>query len=401
MMESEHFVVRYGLRNPRKGRGLGPSGVGDEGLIRWYLSAMERLFRTMTNPPWSRVIPQWSASGKLPVYVCNLDQVVRGGDPFTAFDRNGAPFIALSCRSSEPLTSSAMQRAAAEAVHEAVHAFNSEKRPFHRTAYLWWAWLDEALATFMESQVLPGNQDYFRFLSNWIDLPGVALNDWQAAYHGCLFLGYLTEAVDCSFPNRIWTEASSKERPLQTIHRLASEIGLAFADTQQPDLFASGYAMSAYFLRHHNCGCFAELYSRFGDRAVVESFDLHPGFSGIAQESLPHLASHYYRCFVSRHVHRVHFTLRARSQGSQLPFKAEAAVVQPDLSCGSRLTLGSSHGCDEQGRIVVKGELAGLSELDFHHIVLVVNNCSYRDMDLPSYNGLPPCEPYELQILAE
>jgi len=401
-MESPHFCVHYGLRNPRRGRGLGACGVGDVGLIRRYLNALERLYQTMASPPWSRAAPQTDASGKTHVYVYDLDHIVAGGDPFTSVNGEGIPYIALSCRSNEPLTDGAMRRAEAEAVHEATHVFNAAQRPFHRKAdFYWWAWLDEAIATFMESQVLPGNHDYFRFLSNWIDRPGLALNDWQAAYHGCLFLDYLSEAVDHRFPNRIWIDATPNERPLQTMDRLASVFGRVFADPLKQDLFANGYAMAAYFLRHPTGGCFGELYSRFGDRAVAESFELYPGFNGCAQESLPHLASHYYRFFVSRHVHRVRFTLRAVPRNGNLYFKAEAAVVQPDLSCGPRLPLNLNQDGNTSNGIELVGELAGLYDLDFNHLVLVVSNCSYKDMDLPWNNPVPSCETYEIQIMAD
>jgi hypothetical protein len=402
-MASEHFAIHYGLRNPRQGRGLGPNGVGEADLIRWYLGALERLYRTMTSPPWDRRPPKTDASGKTHVYVCDLDQV-GVGDPFTTSDRHRVPFIVLSCRSHEPLTDSAMRRAAAEAIHEATHAFNAEKRPFHHSAdFHWWAWFNEAMATFMESRVLPGNQDYFRFLSNWIDLPGVPLNDWRAAYQGCLFLHYLAETVDPGLPNRIWTTAARDEKPLQAIDRLATEMGRTFASAAPDvqDLFAHGYAMISYFLRDHTCGCFApELCSRFGDRAVVESFDLSPGASATAQETLPHLASHYFRCFVSRQVDRVRFTLRATPRNGRVPFKAEAAIVRNDLSRGQRQVLDQFDDGDGSGRISLTTELSGLDGRELHHLVLVVSNCTHEDKDLAMDNLLPAGDPYEIEIAA-
>src|SRR5436309_2260613 len=171
-MESEHFVVHFGLRNPRSGRGLGPGGVGDPVLVRTYLSALERLYRTLKSPPWNREEPVTDASGKTCVYVCDLAQI-GFTDPVTVLDRDGVPYIGLPCRSREPLTDAVFRRAAAEAVHEATHVFNAQQRPFDAFESQWWAWLDEAIATYMESRVLPGNQDYFRFLPDWIDHPGV------------------------------------------------------------------------------------------------------------------------------------------------------------------------------------------------------------------------------------
>jgi hypothetical protein len=402
MMVSEHFAIRYGLRNPRWGKGLGPNGVGDPDLIRWYLSALERLYREMSDPLWGRRPPRTDASGKTLVYVCDLDQVGMGV-PFTAANKERVPFIVLSSRSNEPLNDGVMRRAAAEAIHEATHVFNAEKRPFHLSGFRWWAWLDEAMATYMESRVLPGNQDYFRFLSNWIDLPGVPLNDWRASYQGCLFLHYLAEKVGPGFPHRIWIDSHPNERPLQAIHRLVSEKGRGFAtsDPCKEDLFAHGYAMDSYFLRDHTVSCFApELCSRFGERAVVESFDLSTEPSARFQGSLPHLATHYFRFFVSRQIRRVHFVLRAAAEDGAIPHKSEVAVVQADLRRGQRQMLRQFQEGDGSGQVSQTTEIVGCDELDLDHLVLVVSNCAHENRDLPVDNPPPVGDPYELEIVA-
>jgi len=401
-LSSEHFSVHYGLRNPRCGRGLGPNGVGDPVLLRWYLSALERLYRAMSSPPWNRPAPKTDASGKTRVYVCDLDRIGIH-DPFTSADRERNPFIVLSCRSYEPLTDGAMRRAAAEAVHEATHVFNARERPFDRPVdFPWWAWLNEAMATYMESVILPGNQDYFRFLANWIDVPGIALNDWRAAYQGCLFLHYLARAVDHGFPNRIWTDSGPGDKPLATIDRLASESGQVFAtaDAGKRDLFAQGYAMDSYFLRDHTGGCFApDLCCRFGDRAVVETFELSAGDpAGAVKETLPHLASHYFRCFVGRNVDRVRLTLRALRVTNPMPFKVEAAIVRADLSCGQRQLLLPVRGRGRSGSGVVTAEVTGVTERDFDHLVLVVSNCTHENKDLPMDHPLPLGDAYEFEI---
>lgn len=402
-MESENFAIRYGLRNPRRGKGLGPNGVGDPDLIRWYLSALERLYCEMSDPLCGRHPPRTDASGKTQVYVCDLDQVgVRV--PFTAANKERVPFIVLSSRSDEPLNDGVMRRAAAEAIHEATHVFNLEKRPFHLPGFHWWAWLDEALATYMESRVLPENQDYFRFLSNWIDLPGVALNDWRARYQGCLFLQYLADKVAPGFPHRIWIDAHPNERPLQTIHRLVSEEGRSFSSSAPgvQDLFAYGYAMDSYFLRDHTVGCFApEICSRFGDRAVAESFDLSAEPSVRFQGALPHLATSYFRCFMSRQIQRVRFTFQAAVGDGTLPFKAEIAVVQADLRCGQRQVLRQFQEPDGSDVISLKAEITGCDELDLDHLVVVVSNCAHENRDLPIDHPPPVGDQYELKIVAD
>jgi hypothetical protein len=210
--------------------------------------------------------------------------------------------------------------------------------------------------------------------------------------------------VDAGFPHRIWIDAHPNERPLQAIHRLALENGRTFADSDpcKHDLFAHGYAMDSYFLRDHTVGCFApELCSRFGDRAVVESFDLSAGSPARFQGSLPHLATHYFRCFVSRQIRHVRFVLRAPNGDGILPFKAEAAVVQADLRRGRRQSLGQLREGGGTDPITLATEITcGDLDLDLDHLLLVVSNCTHENRDLPMNNPPPAGEPYELEIVA-
>jgi hypothetical protein len=291
-----------------------------------------------------------------------------------------------------------MRRAAAEAIHEGTHVFNATQRPFHRRAdFHWWAWLNEAFATFMESRILPGNHDYFRFLADWIDLPGVPVNDWRGAYQACLFLHYLAGRIGSSFPNEVWMEALQEERPLQTMERLLAVKGvsLATSDPRQHDLFAHGYAMDSYFLRDHSSSCFApELCSRFGDRAIVHSFDLAPGKVEKASDRLPHLSTHYFRCFPGRHTEVIRVGLRTKSDGGENPFRGELAVVRSDFSRGRREMLREIE-VGNKGEFVV--EIGGISKLeDLHHLVLVVCNCAVQD--LPMDNADARGVSYEIEI---
>ncbi|HZF09891.1 MAG TPA: DUF6055 domain-containing protein [Thermoanaerobaculia bacterium] len=395
---SEHFVIHYGLRNPRHGRGLGPSGVSDTILVRSYLSSLERLYRTMTGPPWNRPVPVTDGSRKTHVYVCDLSPV-GDGSPFMAYDRNRIPYVALSCRSSEPLNEAVMRRAAAEAVHEATHVLNFSKRPLYGPYSEPWAWLDEGLAVFMESRVLPGNQDYFRFLADWIDVPGVSLNDWQAAYQACLFLHYLSGRLGSDFPNRLWMDSEDSEMPLEALRRFMP-LGLSFAsaDPENRDLFGAGYVMDSYFLRDDRGGCFApDLCTRFGDRAVVQSAVLSRGEECTVKGELPHLACHYFRVFPHRTVERLRFTFRTLANKSLAPFKAEVAIAGPDLSRGRVEVLRPPRTNTADG-VSLATEIGDLDQIDLHHLVLVVSNCDCREIS--RYNQTSTREPYEIQISA-
>lgn len=400
VMESDHFLVHYGLRNPPLGRGLGAAGISDAGLVRCYVNALERLYEVMVSPPRSRSAPITDGSGRTHVYVCDLD-AVGVGSPFTTADRQRVPFIALPCRSPEPSTDALMRRAAADAVHEATHVFNATERPFHRRAdFYWWAWVNEALATFMEGCVLPGSHDYFRFLGEWIDLPGVSLNDWRTAYSACLFFEYLAYRMGPRVVDEVWTRAGQQEQPLAALGRLLAAEGVIFASSRpgDEDLFAHGYAVDSYFLRDHRSAFFpAELWQRFGDRAVAETFEVGADTQARATGRLPHLASHYYRCLPARGVDRLRVSVQVGT-GSHTNLKAQVVVARPDLSRGARTVLLPAPGNPEERGCLV-AELGDVGRFDADHLMLVVTNCGVQE--LPMDNLVPAGDAYEVEIAAE
>src|SRR2546423_15646754 len=116
VLESPHFVIHFGYRNPPIGRGLGGHGIRDRAVVLTYMDALESLYRAMTARPWRRDPPVTDEAGKTHVYIAD-------SDPYT-FHRRRVPFILLSSRSNEPTTQAELNRAAAEAVHEATHLFN-------------------------------------------------------------------------------------------------------------------------------------------------------------------------------------------------------------------------------------------------------------------------------------
>lgn len=160
--------------------------------------------------------------------------------------------------------------------------------------------------------------------------------------------------------------------------------------------------MDSYFLRDHTLGCFApELCSRFGERAVVESFDLSIEPSARFQGSLPHLATHYFRFFVSRQIRRVRFVLRAAAADGILPFKAEVAIVQADLRRGQRQILRQFQEDGGSCPISLVAEITGCDELDLDHLVLVVSNCTHENRDLAIDNPPSAGDPYEIESVAD
>src|SRR5688572_9247374 len=104
VLESDHFILYFGLRNPVNGKGLGVAGVRDRVVVLTYLEALERLYSVMTSPPWNRKPPIVDKSGKTRVYIYNSEI-----GPYTAEDAfadteppgGRVPYIVLLCRRSE------------------------------------------------------------------------------------------------------------------------------------------------------------------------------------------------------------------------------------------------------------------------------------------------------------
>src|SRR5262249_39961594 len=119
--ETRHFTLRFGLRNPRCGQGLGGRGIEENlELIRCYAVALERAYEVLTRQGWKHPTKDGS---KRRVYVFDTMARVSQDAPFTSRDKNG-PFIGLRSVINEPDKEAMLRRAAIEAVHEATHVFN-------------------------------------------------------------------------------------------------------------------------------------------------------------------------------------------------------------------------------------------------------------------------------------
>jgi hypothetical protein len=220
-LESAHFKINYSLRNPREGQGRGTSGVsGNNRLIQAYQQGLEMLYRALTSPPWSRL----ELDRKIEVHILNVAAFFPTmSGPFTTEDIEGIPFIVLPCRTSDPTCEAEQQWALATAVHEATHVFNYRIRPLHSPYSNKWGWFDEALAVFMEMQLIIDYRDHFRFLGDWIERPELSLDDPVANYHAGQFVAYLAKRLGIEFVNRVWMESMPGETPFEAIERLLPE----------------------------------------------------------------------------------------------------------------------------------------------------------------------------------
>ncbi len=384
--ESEHFLVHYGLRNPVKGRGLGAHGVRDRSIIQTYLRSLERLYQHLRAKPWSRPQPIVGDSGRIEIYVFDISELIPAdGSPFTSAADN-TPYICLPTGSYEPSTRAELHRAAAEAIHEAMHVFNHRERPLGGLHSGPWEWVDEALAVLMEITLIPGNHDHFRFLKNWVELPEVPLDNWAARYQAGLFACYLEKKLP-GFLNRVWLEAKPKEPPLKAMERLLPlDKGFEKFVSHRPDerdLFASGYCLDSYFLGDHSNDWFSpELCARFGERAVSESFIMHPG----QQESsggwqLDHLACRYFRITLKGAVESLRVEVQSEEGQVIAPLKAELAVVTDEMRQGKVQPLRPlpADGMGETTRLALELSAAELDYDKADHLVLVVSNCGTRE----------------------
>lgn len=378
-LPSEHFLICYLPRNPANGRGGGVRGVWNEALLQAYIDGLEKLYDAMIAAPWERDAPIVGEEGRTRVYVGVLDSVAiipGGGSPFTALDRNDVPYIWLPGRTGEPRGPAELEWAMAVAIHEAVHLFNCRQRPLHDVNTANWNWFDEAMAIFIEAWLIPDNFDHYRFFGDWIALPHLSLDTPGAGYQAGRFAHYLSKKFNVEFVNRVWTESEPEEAPLEALERLALEKGEVFISSSPHvrDIFASGYCLDSWFLNDPESLFYSpELFERFGERALSESFELGPCDEASTEDTLDHLACRYYRFYLSDGASTFHIELRS----VPAPFKAELAVV---IGERRRLVVPlRSAGGDESGvETALAADLDRIGEYKPDYLLLVVTNCGAR-----------------------
>jgi len=375
-LQSEHFRINYSLRNPREGQGRGTSGVsGTGGLIEAYKDGLEMLYRELTSSPMSR--PELDQITEVHILdVASIFPIMSAS--FTSEDQDGVPYIVLPCRTSDPTCEAERQRALATAVHEATHVFNYRKRPLSSPYSARWGWFDEALAVLMEMRLITDYRDHFRFLGDWIEKPELSLDSPVANYQAGQFLAYLAKRLGVEFVNRVWMESEERETPLETITRLLSAgPKFASADPDESDLFAS-YCLESWFLTDPASRMYApDLYERYGERAITESFVLR-GCESVGtnerpekKHALDHLACRYYRFYPKDGIKQLSVELHSFDEAGRSPLKAELAVVTNENRLGRVIPLRPA--LDNTNILV-----AHVNQVDPHehdHFILVVTNC--------------------------
>jgi hypothetical protein len=298
-----HFRLHYALRNPPEGPGYGRDGVADLALVRHCGAALERLYDTMTARPFQRPAPKTGASGKTAVYLLDADM------PLTTCELDGTPYIILPNGHDEPTSALALQRAAAEAVHEAVHAFNFGQRLPSTRPYEPWEWFDEGLAVFFEADVLQDNCDYWRFVRAWVAAPDNPLDDPAACYQAFVFIKYLAERFGVALVNDVWL------RKAQTPWQALSEVlNLPDATEIFADYCRQSFPSSAWERQAEG----ETVLTRFGARALQQSFRLTTSEPKAVQGRLRHLSCHYYRCYLPEQAEDLSIELRLLTSSANL-----------------------------------------------------------------------------------
>jgi hypothetical protein len=193
-LTSNHFLLRFALRNPRFGRGLGLRGVEDNRLIDQYAKALEGAYEFLINKGWRRPKPVKS-DNRIRVFVFDT-HFLHNEDAafFDDMDKDEGPYIGLRCIINEPTRPVMLERARIEAAHEVTHLFNHAYRQTKlerafaqrldpRTclfAHSTWDWFDEASAVFVESEVegqvfKAQSRDSLRYAMHWAYRPELEL----------------------------------------------------------------------------------------------------------------------------------------------------------------------------------------------------------------------------------
>ncbi|MEK7829867.1 MAG: hypothetical protein AAB401_02215 [Acidobacteriota bacterium] len=403
--KQKHFLLRYGLRNPSSGKGMGFHGILKDDVAGFYADTLDSSYQKIKSI-WRRPPPVCDSSGKIRVYILggllNPAMSIQGGD---------FPIILLPSYNQETTNKLSLHRIKAEIAHEVCHVFNFHEHPAHHSASGDWRWFDEGMAVYSESRVFKNNIDHYRFLHDWVIFPEFSLDNPEAEYHASQVVRYLAKRFGEKFVNDVWTDilvnpkpedpSSYPDSPFAVMNRILSG-GLKFISLHngESDVF-SDYCRDAYFLRDPKSHLYApEVFDRFGERASTENFELQPGSNAEAQSNLDHLACRYFRYSVTPGAASLVLTLEALKEGNS-PLKAEVAVVTRDgkNALAKRLVPIPLSSVNDRMRLTGKIDLPKNVEID--HVVVVVTNCGLKRATDNVYESSDDEQEFRLQVIAE
>lgn len=227
------------------------------------------------------------------------------------------PEIWMTCCSASITDEEERREIQAVAAHEGFHVFtHSQSDMINPSTGLptirgkLWAWYDEAMAVFMESDVIAGNNAWYCFGPQWVDHPHAALDydEVRTYYRWVFFVRYLCRRHGANFLHSVWhNRAKADDSPFDVISRLSGKAIINSSADFVGDVFTSEFCVDSYFIWHEE----PDIFNRFGERALAYSFKLDPGESQTMPIKVPGwLGCSYYRICTPRSLNSLNVCVR-------------------------------------------------------------------------------------------
>jgi hypothetical protein len=225
----------------------------------------------------------------------------------------------------------------------------------------------------MEIFLMTANPEAIRFVRDWSDSPEISLDHPAACYSAGMFARYLARKFDPSFLTGMWHESLPLETPFDILDRLAAKHTPALKSPEPKRLcpIFRDYCVESHFVWDpHSVGFAADVYGRFGTRALTESVRPEPGAPVEVKGQLDHLACRYYRLRLAPGVRRIQIDLASAPD----VIVADAIVVAP----GPRRSPTQP--------ISPAGVLTGLTPGTMDYAIVVVTNIGLSPNDAQDYS---------------
>src|SRR5262249_18778253 len=144
-----------------------------------------------------------------------------------------------------------------------------------------------------------------------------------AVYESGMFARYLARHLGPDVIALIWNNSAARDTPFTAINSLiakrAPQLHTSHPGNDCP-IFRE-YCKDSYFVwDHDSVGFAADVYARFGNRAITESWAPRSGEYISIQGALDHLACNYYRFWLARGI-----------TGLEVELKSGSGVIRVDI----------------------------------------------------------------------
>jgi hypothetical protein len=188
----------------------------------------------------------------------------------------------------------------------------------------------------MEGFLMPTNPESIRFARNWSDSPHIPLDDVSAEYESGMFARYLARRFSPALIADAWNTSAPLQEPFEILDSLiaAKQPNLKSIKPRNLCPIFRDYCVHSYFV--WDCGSVgfaADVYIRFGNRAVAESVRPVPGSPVVIEDKngVDHLSCHYYRVWVRDGVTSVKVDLDTKAPEAF----ADVALITTDTTRNS------------------------------------------------------------------